>query len=159
MFAKKPEERIGFALDVAKELSRKGEYRKVVKLCDFIAMQLVDTGMGVLSSGLPANVLEVFDTKTAALCGLEDELVDQAEKAITASDARTMETLYEQITYTRHRKLWAYSDKLQRGEDAVARLGRAKAYLDLGRFDEARQDIEAAKAPRTQKPISVKVSK
>lgn len=158
VLSRKPEERVGFALGVIRGLYERREYRKVVKLCDFITIQLIDSGMSVLSAGLSPEVLEVYDARAMALCELEDSLLKEVEKAISLSDAHSFEKLYEQITYTRHRKLWAYSDKLSKKEGAKARLGRAKAYLDLGRPEEARADIEAVKSVRGQKTFNLQLS-
>ncbi len=93
-----------------------------------------------------------------ALCRLESSLLKDADAAITSNDVGAVERLCDQITYTRHKKLWAYSDKLSRREDVKARLGRAKTYVDLGNPEEARKDILAAKAVRGQKEASVQVS-
>ncbi len=60
VFSRKPDERIGFALGVMKDLCSKKEYRKVVKLCDFVTAQFVNADMNALPSGLSAETEAVL---------------------------------------------------------------------------------------------------
>jgi hypothetical protein len=154
VFGMKPEERVGYAIRVAKRLYDMQEYRKAVKLCDFISMRLIDTRPG--SGALDENSA-FYKVRIRALGSLEDSLLREADRSIVESDAASLESVCEQITYTRHKKLWAYNEQLNANEELGARLGRAKTYVDLGRLDDARRDIQIAKAIHGQKSVSIKV--
>lgn len=156
VFGMKPEERVGFAVGVARHLYGMKEYRKAAKLCDFISMRLIETQTEVAASQQARSAL--YEIRIKALGGLENLLLREANKSIVTSDARGLESACEQITYTRHKKLWAYNEQLNAHEEELgARLGRAKTYVDLGRLDDARRDLQVAKAIHGQRSVSLQV--